>query len=357
MFNTTNDLFVENQIKFNHYDEDFFFNQPTTNYYQQPSFFSPEELLPLNSYNDFARSVMNDIVKQKYETILPDLFRDQSDPINTFQKEEKNGFSYYEKNRCDWSTDIKEQDPLDRTFISKIDDENLATKLFQNSIVEIEEQSFLTDIETERSKPREREDFKILQDINIPVKTKHPKIKRVKKITKPKKKSSTKNHKKKQKVECNCKKSKCLKLYCECFAKGLICGVDCNCKDCHNSEDLKELRNLVIQETLEKNPFAFKSKYKKIKEKKSLLHSRGCNCTKTGCIKKYCECYNAGTGCSRLCRCSNCKNEKIEIKDEEVKLYYDRILRKRKRKSILKDCFNKKVEILKELKKKKKNPL
>lgn len=34
---------------------------------------------------------------------------------------------------------------------------------------------------------------------------------------------------KKKLAECNCKKSKCLKLYCECFAKGLICGVDCNC--------------------------------------------------------------------------------------------------------------------------------
>lgn len=144
---------------------------------------------------------------------------------------------------------------------------------------------------------------------------------------------------KKEKPACHCKKSKCLRLYCECFAKGLICGVDCSCEGCHNTSDLKDLRELVVQETLEKNPFAFKSKYKQMKDEPKLLHSRGCNCSKTGCVKKYCECYNAGTGCSRLCKCSNCKNENIELADAEVKVYYDRVLRKRSKKSILSECF------------------
>jgi len=59
----------------------------------------------------------------------------------------------------------------------------------------------------------------------------------------------------------------------------MLCGIDCNCKDCHNTEDLQELRLIVIKETLDKNPFAFKSKYKKMKNKDSnILHSRGCNC-------------------------------------------------------------------------------
>lgn len=155
---------------------------------------------------------------------------------------------------------------------------------------------------------------------------------------------------------CTCKKSKCLRLYCECFAKGLVCGVDCNCTGCHNTADLTELRELVIQETLEKNPFAFKSKYKRMskenhtKDDEKLLHSRGCNCSKTGCVKKYCECYNAGTGCSRLCRCSNCKNENIEIDDKDVKFYYDRVLRRRKKRSVLDECFQRKCEIIKKLK-------
>lgn len=147
--------------------------------------------------------------------------------------------------------------------------------------------------------------------------------------------SVKKDNTKKDRVSCHCKKSKCLRLYCECFAKGLICGIDCDCSGCGNHEDLKELRELVVQETLDKNPFAFKSKYKTLKEDETLLHSRGCNCSKTGCVKKYCECFNAGTGCSRLCKCSNCKNENIELKDSDVKLYYDRVLRKRSKKSVL----------------------
>jgi len=34
---------------------------------------------------------------------------------------------------------------------------------------------------------------------------------------------------------CWCAKSKCLKLYCACFAKGKYCGSECKCQSCHNS--------------------------------------------------------------------------------------------------------------------------
>lgn len=34
-------------------------------------------------------------------------------------------------------------------------------------------------------------------------------------------------------VKCNCKKSRCLKLYCDCFAAGVPCS-DCNCEVCEN---------------------------------------------------------------------------------------------------------------------------
>jgi len=35
-----------------------------------------------------------------------------------------------------------------------------------------------------------------------------------------------------------------------------------------------------------------------------------CNCTKSNCTKKYCECFKAGEGCKELCRCINCENDK-----------------------------------------------
>ena len=33
---------------------------------------------------------------------------------------------------------------------------------------------------------------------------------------------------------CNCKRSKCLKLYCECFANNRYCGAQCACNGCSN---------------------------------------------------------------------------------------------------------------------------
>ena len=39
------------------------------------------------------------------------------------------------------------------------------------------------------------------------------------------------------KPRCTCKKSKCLKLYCECFANGRVCGVECGCLECSNKQE------------------------------------------------------------------------------------------------------------------------
>ena len=159
--------------------------------------------------------------------------------------------------------------------------------------------------------------------------------------------TSLKSAKIQSKLGCNCKKTKCLKLYCECFANGGICSEGCKCENCHNTTELQDLRELIIQETLEKNPLAFKSKYKNTVDKEKTLHSRGCRCSKAGCQKNYCECYSKGLGCSRLCRCDNCLNNKIDLKDEEVGLYYDRVLRKRKKPNYIYDFYFKKYFNLK----------
>ncbi len=52
---------------------------------------------------------------------------------------------------------------------------------------------------------------------------------------------------------CNCKKSKCLKLYCDCFAFGRTCGTDCNCQGCENLPDNAE-RQATIDVILDRNP-------------------------------------------------------------------------------------------------------
>jgi hypothetical protein len=37
-------------------------------------------------------------------------------------------------------------------------------------------------------------------------------------------------------MNCNCKKSKCLKFYCDCLADGRMCTSECNCWDCANND-------------------------------------------------------------------------------------------------------------------------
>lgn len=123
-------------------------------------------------------------------------------------------------------------------------------------------------------------------------------------------------------VGCNCKKSKCLRLHCVCFAELRECGFGCKCLECKNTGDYKEIRDFVIEKTKEINPLAFKPKIKNYKGIN--VNSRGCNCSKNHCLKRYCECFKSGSGCTKLCLCVGCKNsfdvfgrdDIIDIKDK-----------------------------------------
>lgn len=344
MFNDYNELFTTELRSENDFDRhnNIFYSDSENQSERKDDLFELNfmDLEPIVPYETFSLSLRKDIVRERFN-----LDKEGHD-LKTSEKNNL-GTSFVSAEL----TDIDRRPGNDKSLIMG------NCNVLENSFITNNDDFILG----KREHIDAKEDHFDILDNNNSLKLKKPVVKEKKApCSKKNKKCCSKKTKKVKKKEekkplhkCKCTKSKCLRLYCQCFAKGLICGVDCDCTDCHNTEEFKTLRDLVIQETIEKNPYAFKSKYKKHEEKNNILHSRGCNCSKTGCIKEYCECFKAGTGCSRLCRCVNCKNDKIEIKDDEVKIYYDRVLRKRKKKSILKECFSNKKEILHKLNMKK----
>ena len=88
---------------------------------------------------------------------------------------------------------------------------------------------------------------------------------------------------------CSCVKTKCIKKYCECFANTKYC-TNCLCLDCRNKDEYMVYHN-----------------------KKNLTNNNNkeiifCTYSKSGCNKKYCECYKEGLKCNIKCRCVKCLN-------------------------------------------------
>jgi len=140
-------------------------------------------------------------------------------------------------------------------------------------------------------------------------------------------------------AKCSCKKSCCLKLYCECFARKSFCQ-ECNCSNCMNNQESLYQRNQAIHSCLMKNPQAFDPKFAPFsKEDSSSIKTllRGCFCKKSACSKGYCWCYQNGVSCSSICHCLRCKNvsyEPVPSKKQMKKKVYNKILKIKAKKKI-----------------------
>ena len=127
-------------------------------------------------------------------------------------------------------------------------------------------------------------------------------------------------------MKCKCKKSRCLKLYCECFKAQGYCGAGCSCFGCSNREENKDEIVLARESILSRNPHAFAEKISEtfVPSQNGVVtsgpqHRKGCNCKKSKCLKKYCECYQAGIPCGDHCKCDGCHNTLEHFSSQSAK--------------------------------------
>ena len=111
-----------------------------------------------------------------------------------------------------------------------------------------------------------------------------------------------------KKIVCTCTRTQCQKKYCACFSSGNYCQ-GCDCKGCLNIK--RDNNNNIIQEG---EKIYDNQKDKEINIQNNLCQENKaqaivCNCTKSRCMKKYCECYKMNIDCGNLCRCIDCQNK------------------------------------------------
>ncbi|CAD8078704.1 unnamed protein product [Paramecium sonneborni] len=115
---------------------------------------------------------------------------------------------------------------------------------------------------------------------------------------------------------CSCNKTNCLKMYCSCFHNGQTCIESCKCENCLNTSNYIHQRDLAVEYIKKKAHRNKKVQKEKLFETKEIW---GCNCKKTRCLKRYCECYIRQKKCTVECNCNHCENGKDEDLYKEIK--------------------------------------
>lgn len=137
-------------------------------------------------------------------------------------------------------------------------------------------------------------------------------------------------------VKCNCKNTQCIAQYCVCAKNGTLCGVACGCVNCINYKQNEKLMKVMRTDFDKNNAFSYKNRFEKIFIKNEngvdteiMINIKGCNCDKSKCKKKYCECFKLKIACTGLCKCIDCHNNKLDIDiPQEIQKKHNNIFNK-----------------------------
>ena len=129
--------------------------------------------------------------------------------------------------------------------------------------------------------------------------------------SKPLRTNTNLERRRRKSIHCNCRNTKCVKLYCECFRNDLFCGQQCKCSGCGNNH-----RDFDDRVRSGKGQLSRKGSCAVPEEKAGDPNPQaptasafnGCNCKKSKCQKKYCDCFSNGLACSEKCKCLGCVN-------------------------------------------------
>ena len=112
-------------------------------------------------------------------------------------------------------------------------------------------------------------------------------------------------------IVCTCSNSRCIRLYCQCFAAGRLCGKLCTCSNCLNTSTAGPERMSAIIKVLDTKADAFCA----VPSEMVTI----CYCRNSRCIKKYCDCFNSNKHCTSECMCKRCKNKPRKNKSKKRK--------------------------------------
>jgi len=134
---------------------------------------------------------------------------------------------------------------------------------------------------------------------------------------------------KEERVSCRCTKSKCLKLYCKCYASGIFCDYAiCTCNNCANYSGSTEEADHCPSCT------CASCRQSKAKEARRVLamgiSRRMCRCKTSKCLQLYCPCFQSGQSCSSQCSCVHCLNHTSGYAENERTIAVSECLSRRR---------------------------